>query len=158
MGTFIFRYGNRPGTSALMPIQDLKYHNLTEKVVGCAMKVHRYFGPGFPEIVYQRALMIEFEKIGLSYKQEVEKDIIYDGKLIYKRRLDLVVENTVLLELKAIREVDNGDYNQIINYLRVFKMEVGLLFNFSVPSLQFKGLSIQTLINRQNHFIILYNQ
>lgn len=140
-----------------MPIQDLKYHNLTEKVVGCAMKVHRYFGPGFPEIVYQRALMIEFEKIGLSYKQEVEKDIIYDGKLIYKRRLDLVVENTVLLELKAIREVDNGDYNQIINYLRVFKMEVGLLFNFSVPSLQFKGLSIQTLINRQNHFIILYN-
>jgi len=121
-----------------MPIQDLKYNDLTGKVIGCAMKVHRYFGPGFPEIVYKRALMIEFEKIDLFYKQEVEKDIIYDDKLIYKRRLDLIVENIVLLELKAIREVDNGDYNQIINYLRVFKMEVGLLLNFGVPSLQFK--------------------
>lgn len=102
------------------------------------MKVHRHFGPGFPEIVYKRALMIEFEKIDMLYKQEVEKDIIYDGKLIYKRRLDLIAENIVLLELKAIREIDNGNYNQIINYLRVFKMEVGLLFNFGVPSLQFK--------------------
>jgi len=121
-----------------MPMHELKYHELTEKIIGCAMKVHRYFGPGFPEIVYKRALMIEFEKIGLSYKQEVEKDIVYEGTLIYKRRLDLIVENHVLLELKAVREVDNGDYNQIINYLRVFKMEVGLLLNFGAPSLQFK--------------------
>ena len=68
----------------------------------------------------------------------MEKDIIYHDKLIYKRRLDLIVENIVLLELKAVREVDNGDYNQIINYLRVFKMEVGLLLNFGAPSLQFK--------------------
>jgi len=139
LGTFIFHYGNLDWKQPLfMPIQDLKYNDLTGKVIGCAMKVHRYFGPGFPEIVYKRALMIEFEKIDLFYKQEVEKDIIYDDKLIYKRRLDLIVENIVLLELKAIREVDNGDYNQIINYLRVFKMEVGLLLNFGVPSLQFK--------------------
>jgi len=75
-----------------MPVQNLKYQELTEKIIGCAMKVHRYFGPGFPEIVYKRALMIELEKIGLSYKQEIEKDIIYEGKLIYKRRLDLIVE------------------------------------------------------------------
>jgi GxxExxY protein len=121
-----------------MPMHELKYHELTEKIIGCAMKVHRYFGPGFPEIVNKRALMIEFEKLGLSYKLEVEKDIVYEGTLIYKRRLDLIVENLVLLELKAIREVDNGDYNQIINYLRVFKMEVGLLLNFGAPSLLFK--------------------
>jgi GxxExxY protein len=121
-----------------MPVQDLKYNELTEKIIGCAMKVHRYFGLGFPEIVYKRALMIELEKIGLIFKQEVEKDIIYEGKLIYKRRLDLIVENIVLLELKALKEVDNGDYNQIINYLRVFGMEVGLLLNFGLPSLQFK--------------------
>jgi GxxExxY protein len=121
-----------------MPVQDLKYHELTEKIIGCAMKVHRHFGLGFPEIVYKRALMIVLEKIGLIFKQEVEKDIIYEGKLIYKRRLDLIVENIVLLELKALKEVDNGDYNQIINYLRVFGMEVGLLLNFGLPSLQFK--------------------
>jgi GxxExxY protein len=102
------------------------------------MKVHRHFGLGFPEIVYKRALMIELGKIGLIFKQEVEKDIIYEGKRIYKRRLELIVENIVLLELKALKEVDNGDYNQIINYLVVFGMEVGLLLNFGLPSLQFK--------------------
>jgi len=72
-----------------MAIQDLKYHDLTEKIIGCAMKVHRHFGLGFPEIVYKRALIIELEKIGLKLKQEIEKDIIYDDRLIYKRRLDL---------------------------------------------------------------------
>jgi GxxExxY protein len=121
-----------------MSLQELKYHELTEKIIGSAMKVHRYFGPGFPEIVYQRALTIELEMLGVGFKQEVEKDIIYEGRLIYKRRLDLIVENQVLLELKAIKEVDNGDYNQVINYLRVFNLEVGLLINFGALSLQFK--------------------
>jgi len=82
--------------------------------------------------------MIELEKMRLVVKQEVEKEIIYEDKLIYKRRLDLIVENMVLLELKALKEIDNGDYNQILNYLRVFRMEVGLLFNFGSASLQFK--------------------
>ena len=123
-----------------MAIQDLKYHELTEKIIGCAMKVHRHFGLGFPEIVYERTLIIELEKIGLKLKQEIEKDIIYDDQLIYKRRLDLIVEDVILVELKAIKEVDNGDYNQILNYLRVFKLEVGLLINFGAPSLQFKRL------------------
>ena len=123
-----------------MAIQDLKHHELTEKIIGCAMKVHRHFGLGFPEIVYKRALIIELEKIGLKLKQEIEKDIIYDDRLIYKRRLDLIVEEVVLVELKAIKEIDNGDYNQILNYLRVFKLEVGLLINFGAPSLQFKRL------------------
>jgi len=123
-----------------MAIQDLKYHELTEKIIGSAMKVHRHFGFGFPEIVYKRALMIELEKGGLRFKQEMEKDILYDDQLIYKRRLDLIVEDVVLVELKAIKDVDNGDYNQVLNYLRVFKLEVGLLINFGSSSLQFKRL------------------
>ena len=123
-----------------MAIQDLKYHDITEKIIGCAMKVHRHFGLGFPEIVYKRALIIELKKIGLRFKQEIERDIIYDDQLIYKRRLDLIVEDVVLVELKAITEVDNGDHNQILNYLRVFKLEIGLLINFGAASLQFKRL------------------
>lgn len=123
-----------------MAIQDLKYHEITEKIIGCAMKVHRYFGFGFPEIVYKRALIIELEKLGLKFRQEVEKDIFYEGNCIYKRRLDLIVEDVVLVELKALKEVDNSEYNQILNYLRVFKLEVGLLINFGAPSLQFKRL------------------
>jgi len=132
-----------------MAIRDLKYHELTEKIIGCAMKVHRHFGLGFPEIVYKRALIIELEKIGLKLKLEIEKDIIYDDRLICKRRLDLIVDDVVLVELKAIKEVDNGEYNQILNYLRVFKLEVGLLINFGAPSLQFKRL-INTLNNPRN--------
>ena len=62
---------------AVLPMHELKYLELTEKIIGCSMKVHRHFGPGFPEIVYKRALMIELEKIDLSCKQEVERDIIY---------------------------------------------------------------------------------
>ena len=113
-----------------MAVQDLKYHEITEKIIGCAMKVHRYFGLGFPEIVYKRALIIELSKIVFKVKQEIEKDIIYDDQLIYKRKLDLIIEDVVLVELKAIKEVSNEDFNQILNYLKVFKMEVGLLINF----------------------------
>lgn len=123
-----------------MAVQDLKYHEITEKIIGCAMKVHRYFGLGFPEIVYKRALIIELERLGLKFRHEVEKDIFYEGKCIYKRRLDLIVEDVVLVELKALKEVDNLEYNQILNYLRVFNLEVGLLINFGSPSLQFKRL------------------
>jgi GxxExxY protein len=121
-----------------MALQDLKYYELTRKIIGCAMKVHRYFGLGFPEIVYQRALMIELANNGLKFEVEVEKDIYYGERLIYKRRLDLIVEGLVLLELKAVTEVVNRDHSQILNYLRVFQMEVGLLFNFGSTSLQFK--------------------
>ena len=121
-----------------MALQELKHQELTEKIIGCAMKVHRYFGPGFPEIVYQRALMIELTKAGLSFKQEVERDVVYEGKVIYKRRLDIIVENIVLLELKALKEVDNSEINQILNYLRVFNIEVSLLLNFGASSLFFK--------------------
>ena len=127
-----------------MAVQDLKYHEITEKIIGCAMKVHRYFGLGFPEIVYKRALIIELSKIVFKVKQEIEKDIIYDDQLIYKRKLDLIIEDVVLVELKAIKEVSNEDFNQILNYLKVFKMEVGLLINFGASSLQFKRL-INTL-------------
>ncbi|HMK27520.1 MAG TPA: GxxExxY protein [Chitinophagaceae bacterium] len=121
-----------------MAVQDLKHHELTEKIIGCAMKVHRHFGPGFPEVVYKRALIIELNKIGIPCKEEVIRDIIYEGKVIHKRRLDLLVEDIILLELKALKEMDNAEVNQILNYLRVFKIEVGLLLNFGTPSLFFK--------------------
>lgn len=121
-----------------MGIQDLKYYDLTRKIIGCVMKVHRFFGAGFPEIVYQRALMIELTKAGINFRQEVEKPIVYDDVIIYKRRLDLLVEEEVLLELKAQKEVDKGDMVQVLNYLKVFNLETGLILNFGAPSLFFK--------------------
>jgi GxxExxY protein len=114
------------------------YSDLTEQIIGCAMRVHSFFGMGFPEIVYKRALMIELDKLGIKYQSEEERDIYYDGRLISKRRLDLIVEGKVLVELKAVKEVDKSYWNQILNYLKVFGLAVGLHFNFGAESLQFK--------------------
>ena len=81
---------------------DFKYSDITKKIIGAAMKVHSFFGLGFPEIVYKRALIIELETLGLRCESEIEKWIIYQNILISKRRLDLSVEGKVLVELKAI--------------------------------------------------------
>jgi GxxExxY protein len=123
-----------------MTSDHLLYGDVTEKIIGCAMKVHSYFGMGFPEVVYKRALIIELESIGLKCTSEVERPILYKEKLIGRRRLDLMVEGKVLVELKAIAEPDNRWINQLINYLRVFHIDVGLFLNFGTPSLQYKRL------------------
>ena len=82
--------------------------------------------------------MIELQKTSLTYNSEIEREIFYEERIIGKRRLDLLVENDILVELKAVTEINNGSYAQIINYLRVFNIEVGLLLNFGSRSLQFK--------------------
>ncbi len=102
------------------------------------MKVHTYFGPGFPEIIYQRALIIELEKAGLKCKAEVERNVYYEEIFVGKRRLDIIVEDVVLVEMKAISELDAASYNKIVNYLKVFKIDVGLLLNFGMDGLQYK--------------------
>lgn len=118
----------------------LRHSDLTEKVIGCAMRVHAYFGLGFPEIIYKRSLIIELQKINLRYNQEVEKDIYYKDQFIGKRRLDLIVEDKILIELKAVQELDSKCVSQVINYLKIFDLEVGLLLNFGCESLHFKRL------------------
>jgi GxxExxY protein len=130
---------------------DFKYSDITEKIIGAAMKVHSFFGLGFPEIVYKRALIIELETLGLRCGIEIEKDIIYQNRLIAKRRLDLIVEDKVLVELKAIGEIEPRCHNQIINYLNVFHFEVGLLLNFGKESLEFKRFA-NSKRNQRNQF------
>ncbi len=117
---------------------DYKYSGIIQKIIGCAMKVHSHFGMGFPEIVYKRALVIELKAAVLLFESEAEREIYYQQHLIAKRRLDLIVENKILVEIKAISEMDNRDFNQLLNYLNVFKIEVDLLLNFGTASLQFK--------------------
>ena len=119
-------------------MEDYKHSELTGKIIGCAMKVHRVIGPGFPEIIYMRCLCIEFKNAGLNFETEVERDIFYDGIKVGSRRLDLIVENKVIVELKAVTEVEPLFYNQIINYLKIFKIEVGLLINFGNISLHYR--------------------
>ncbi len=118
--------------------ENYKHSELTKIVIGLAMKVHRKLGLGFPEVVYKRALIIELKKAGLLFMVEKEQAIFYENEWVGARRVDILVEEKVLLELKAISEVNNASYNQIQNCLEAFKIEVGLLINFGSTSLQFK--------------------
>lgn len=119
-------------------MEEYKHSDLTGKIIGCAMKVHRVIGPGFPEIIYMRCLQIELKNSDLNCAAEVEKDIYYEGIKVGSRRLDLLVNNTVIVELKAVTEVEPLFYNQVINYLKIFKVEIGLLLNFGNTSLQYR--------------------
>jgi GxxExxY protein len=116
----------------------MKYSDITGEVIGCAMKVHSYFGWGFPEIIYQRSLLLELRKLGFKCGSEVEKEVYYNNELVGKRKLDVIVEGKVLIELKAISFLDEASHKQLINYLKIFKIDVGLLLNFGMTSLYYK--------------------
>ncbi len=121
-----------------MTEETYKYSSITKRIIGCAMSVHSYLGNGFQEVIYQRCLAIELTRVGLEFMREVEMPIFYHEKSVGTRRADFVVEDKVLVELKAITKVEEVHWAQIINYLRAYKMEVGLLINFGAKSLEFK--------------------
>lgn len=120
------------------PDTNYKYSELTGSIIGCAMKVHTELGCGFPESIYQRSLAIELKQSEISFNTEVSIPLYYKNTKIGKRRADFVIENKVLLEIKAVSELDNTHANQILNYLTAYKLEVGLLINFGGSSLTFK--------------------
>ena len=117
---------------------DLKYSEITEKIIGGAMRVHAALGNGFQEVIYQRCLAIEMQNAGLAFVREIEMSIIYQEQEVGSRRVDFLVENTVLVELKAISELTSIHHAQIINYLTAYKLQVGLLINFGEKSLNYK--------------------
>jgi GxxExxY protein len=110
------------------------------------MKVHGTLGNGFQEVIYQRALEIEFRKSGLAYAREMEMPVYYDGEGIGMRRVDFFVENAIMVELKAIIVLEEVHLAQAMNYLEAYKMEVGLLINFGSRSLQFKRVHNKKLL------------
>jgi len=123
----------------------LKYQNLTQIIIGCAMRVHSFLGYGFQEKIYSRCLALEFEDHHLQYEKEKPVKIFYRGKYVGMRRVDFMVEDKILVELKAVGTLDNAHLVQGLNYLDAFDIEVGLLINFGAKSLQFKRL-----INKKN--------
>jgi len=114
------------------------HSELTGKIIGCAMEVHRILGNGFQEVIYQRALAIEMAQQGLHFSREFEMPIFYKGEQIGTRRVDFYVEEIIMVELKAVIQLEDVHLAQAINYLEAYKMEVGLLINFGSRSLQFK--------------------
>ena len=111
---------------------------LTGKIIGCAMEVHKFLGNGFREVIYQRVLAIEMSSQGLTFSREHEMEIFYKGKNIGKRRVDFFVEGKIMVELKAVIQLENVHLAQAINYLEAYNMKIGLLINFGSQSLQFK--------------------
>ena len=116
----------------------MKHEELTHKILGCAMRVHGTLGNGFQEVIYQRALAIEFEKQGLRFQREMEMNIYYDDINIGTRRVDFFVEDCVMVELKALINLEEVHLAQAMNYCQAYNLPIGLLINFGSKSLEFK--------------------
>lgn len=116
----------------------MKHEDITHKIIGCAMKVHSTLGNGFQEVIYQRALAIEMEKQGLGFKREMEMSIFYEGIDIGTRRVDFFVEDSIMVELKALIKLEEVHLAQAMNYCQAYNLPIGLLINFGAKSLEFK--------------------
>lgn len=133
-----------------MEQKDYKHKEITEKIIGSAMKVHAALGNGFQEVIYQRALEIEFENANLIFARELSMPVFYQNIQIGERRVDFFIENKIMLEIKAITQLENVHLAQAKNYLEAYNMQVGLLINFGSISLQFKRLENQKFILHSN--------
>jgi GxxExxY protein len=113
-------------------------NDLTYKIIGCAMKVHNKMGPGFQEVIYQRCLAIELERAGIGFAREQEQPVFYDGIKVGTRRADFVVEDQVVVELKAVVQLEDVHLAQAKNYTVAYGFPLGLLINFGGKSLEHK--------------------
>lgn len=118
--------------------ENYTHSKLTGSVIGAAMQVHSELGNGFPEVIYQRSLALELQSKSISYQREESMPLYYKGQKVGSRRADFIIDEKVLVELKAVSEINKTYYNQVLNYLIAFELEVGLLLNFGENSLKFK--------------------
>ena len=116
----------------------MELNDITYKINGCAMKVHSKMGNGFQEVIYQRCLAIEFNKVNLQFGREVEQNIYYEGIQVGTRRADFVVEDRIIVEIKAVIRLEDVHLAQAKNYVVAYNFPVGLLINFGSSSLEFK--------------------
>ena len=130
-----------------MNTRDLeKVNALTHKIIGCAMQVHKVLGNGFQEVIYQRALAIEFSHQGLMFEREKEMQLFYREQPIGTRRVDFFVEGAVMVEIKAIEQILDVHKAQAINYCEAYNIADGLLINFGSKSMEFKRVYNKNLV------------
>lgn len=119
----------------------LEHEALTEKIIGAAIAVHRTLGPGFVESVYENALVVELRRRGLRAAQQLETPVLYRGEEVGKHRLDLLVEGTIVVENKAIKEVEDIHFVIVRSYLKAVGLRHGLILNFAQSTLQVKRVT-----------------
>ncbi len=122
-------------------------NTLTHKIIGCAMEVHNQMGNGFQEVVYQRALAIEFSIQGLSFARELKMPLEYKGESVGSRRVDFFVEDKVMVEIKAVEKLEGVHKAQAINYCEAYNIADGLLINFGGVRLQYHRVFNKKLKN-----------
>jgi GxxExxY protein len=120
--------------------EEYKYSDITAKIIGCAMKVHQKMRNGYQELIYHRCLTIEFKKDQLVFQDEIELPIFYEDIEVGKRRVDFLIGNKVVLEIKAVSELNDAHLAQALNYLEGLNLEIGLLINFGSKSLEIKRI------------------
>lgn len=113
-----------------------KQNVITEKIIGCAIEVHKTLGPGLLESIYEKALCYELEQKGLRFKTQVMIPIVYKGSSLGEHRIDLIVEDSIIVELKAVDKLMPVYEAQLLSYLRLTNMKLGLLINFNVEVLK----------------------
>jgi GxxExxY protein len=126
-------------------------NEITHNIIGASMQVHNTLGNGFQEVIYQRALAIELSFQGLSFEREKVMPIFYRRENIGTRRVDFLVEDCVMLKIKAIEKLENVHKAQAINYLEAYNMADGLLVNFGGTSLEFKRVYNKRLVKVSEH-------
>lgn len=124
-----------------------KYSEETGKIIGLAMEVHREMGNGFQEVIYQRALEIEFARHFIPFQREFEMPVLYKGEDIGTRRVDFLIDKKISVEIKAVIKLESVHLAQAINYLEAYNLEVGLLINFGAESLQVKRLLNKKMVD-----------
>ena len=122
---------------------NFEYDALTEKIIGCCFEVHRLLGPGFNEKIYSKALQHQLIIEGLSFVAEKEFNVVFKDQFVGNFRCDILVENTVIIELKAVTGILPKLFQiQLLSYLKASKVKTGLLINFGNPSCEIKRLSV----------------
>lgn len=116
------------------------YKDLTNQIIGCAIRVHRTLGPGFLESVYENALAIELEQAGISFTRQLQVDLIYAGRTVGVHRLDMLVDDKVIVELKAKDQIAEADKATTLSYLKATKKSLALIINFGKPKIDIKRL------------------
>jgi GxxExxY protein len=115
----------------------LLYEELTYKIIGAAKEVYKVLGPGYLESVYEDALCYELDLLDFLYQRQIDLDVLYKTAIFERKfRADLLVEEKVLVENKAIKKLTNYDEAQLINYLKTTRLRVGLLFNFGAEKFE----------------------
>ena len=109
---------------------------LSEKIIGCAIEAHRELGPGLPEVVYETALCIELQLQGLPFKRQVSVPVYYKGQLISEHRPDLIVADEIIIEVKSIERIAEVHVAQVMTYLRITSLHVGLIVNFNSATIR----------------------